>query len=399
MKPRKGSVKYDDRYRRYVAKISATHPITKIEREWKRHCETSREAHVKLKEIQAAAEEWVQAEAPGSMDPFKMTFDDLAIIFEKKSLIPAEYLNGVKVAGRRSLKAPIGWLANFREFFGKKKLRQIRYSDLEDFKLSLIRKPTGQGTKQRAVASVNRELQFCKTIFAFAVTEGYLKTNPFLTGKRKLVDSRGETKRNRLPGFGEELAILRSCVNDLDFLALPLIVAADTGLRYNEMVTLEIRDLDFKHGVIHVRKENAKNNRDRDIPMTARVREALTERGKGKPSSLLFHDLPPLRYYWENAKRQAAVTNLTWHDLRHAFVSRSILAGIPPAVVLKASGHASDEWKRYLNTTPDQLRGLLAPLDGQTADEVRRYAATVMKGLRDAMRYDEIEKIFEALEG
>jgi hypothetical protein len=64
---------------------------------------------------------------------------------------------------------------------------------------------------------------------------------------------------------------------------------------------------------------------------------------------------------------------------------------------LKASGHASDEWKRYLNMTPDQLRRLLTPLPGQSQDEVRRYAATVMKGLRDALHYDELEKIFDLI--
>jgi len=45
-----------------------------------------------------------------------------------------------------------------------------------------------------------------------------------------------------------------------------------------------------------------------------------------------------------------------------------------------------------------QLRKLLKPLPGQGADEVKRYAATVMRGLRDALHYDEIEKIFELLE-
>jgi len=86
---------------------------------------------------------------------------------------------------------------------------------------------------------------------------------------------------------------------------------------------------------------------------------------------------------------------LNFHDFRHAFVSRSILAGVPPAIVLKASGHASEEWKRYLNVTPDQLRRLLDPLGKQTAEEVKECARSVMKGLREAMQYDEIGKLFE----
>src|SRR5687767_7082626 len=92
MKPRTGSVYFSDRYGKYIAKVSATHPITKKIREWKRHADTSREALDKLKEIQAAADEWIDAEGPSSADPGKMTCEDLAKIFETKSLIPAQYI-------------------------------------------------------------------------------------------------------------------------------------------------------------------------------------------------------------------------------------------------------------------------------------------------------------------
>jgi hypothetical protein len=73
-------------------------------------------------------------------------------------------------------------------------------------------------------------------------------------------------------------------------------------------------------------------------------------------------------------KRTAGIDGLNFHDFRHAFVSRSMLAGVPPAIVLKASGHASEEWKRYLKVTPDQLRLLLDPVGKQTAEEVKEFA-------------------------
>jgi len=48
-----------------------------------------------------------------------------------------------------------------------------------------------------------------------------------------------------------------------------------------------------------------------------------------------------------------------------------------------------------LNVTPDQLRRLLDPAGKQTAEEVKEFARSVMKGLREAMQYEEIEKLFE----
>jgi integrase len=398
MKPRTGSVFWSDRYDRYVAKISATHPITGKIRQWERHAETSKEAHDRLKEISKAADKWLREEAPETLDPSKITFEDLAKVFETKKLVKAKYVNGRKALGRRDLSAPKSWLASLREYFGNKRLAAIRHSDLEDFKSHLVDKPV-RGGGQRSMAAINREMEFLRTMLNFAVTNGYLERSPFHAGKGKsIIDRSAENRRERFPTFGEELALLAQCVGRRSYLTASLIVAVDTGLRENEMLTLALTDLDFQHSVINVRAENAKNGRARQIPMTDRVRVRLVALcDEDNETDLVFGGVRSQQGAWETARELAGIVDLTWHDLRHAFVSRSILAGIPPAAVLKASGHASDEWKRYLNMTPDQLRKLLTPLPGQSQEEVRRYAATVMQGLRDALHYDEIEKIFDLL--
>src|SRR5262245_13876670 len=134
MKPRTGTVFWSKRYKRYVAKMSATHPITGKIRQWERHAETSKEAHERLKEISKAADKWLREEAPETFDPLKMTFEDLAKIFEAKKLIKAKYVNGRKVAGLRNPAMSKTRLTSLREYFGKKKLSAIRHSDLEDLK-------------------------------------------------------------------------------------------------------------------------------------------------------------------------------------------------------------------------------------------------------------------------
>src|SRR5215510_580802 len=87
------------------------------------------------------------------------------------------------------------------------------------------------------------------------------------------------TSRERFPTFGEELALINFCnkkgPRGNTHLRAVLIVAADTGLRENELFTLEKGDIDFGTGVINVRAINAKTNRPRTIPMTRRVREEL----------------------------------------------------------------------------------------------------------------------------
>jgi hypothetical protein len=122
--------------------------------------------------------------------------------------------------------------------------------------------------------------------------------------------------------------------------------------------------------------------------MTQRVYEELLklhEQNSKDPSGLVFGGLKEVKRSFNTACRLTGIEDFHKHDLRHAFITRSILAGIPPAVVLKASGHSSDEWKRYLNVTPDMLQDLLTPLAGQESETVEAYGIEVMRQLTAAL--------------
>jgi integrase len=75
----------------------------------------------------------------------------------------------------------------------------------------------------------------------------------------------GWVSRERFPTFGEELALINYCnkpgPRGNAHLRAVLIIAVDTGLRENEMFTLEKSDIDFGSGAINVRRINAKTNR------------------------------------------------------------------------------------------------------------------------------------------
>jgi integrase len=129
-----------------------------------------------------------------------------------------------------------------------------------------------------------------------------------------------------------------------------------------------------------------------------RVCEELLKLCETNSEGLVFGGLTEVKRSFGTACRLNGISDLHFHDFRHAFVSRSILAGVPPAVTLKASGHASDEWKRYLNMTPSQLQNLFKPLEGQHAEEVKSYGLEVLRQLRDALGYSEIANLIASLE-
>lgn len=404
MKARDGYVGYNERRKRYFARVTATDPITGKRKQVVRFTKTKTEALRRKNELLSQ----LNQDGVESFSAEKVTFAALARKFEKEKLIPAVYVGEKKIAGRRELTAPTAWLKQLEYFFGETKLSAITKGDIEKFriwlsqvptrstieevegKLALITNPKGG---QRSLESLNRPVELLRTMLNYAIDEKLLRADqsPFSERKtRSLIERSGENKRERIPTFGEEMALLEVCVEDRAHLQPAIIIASDTGLRQNEMFTLSWveKDIDFEQRLIKLRAINAKGNKPRSIPMTQRVYDELMklyEQNVNHPSGLVFGGLKEVKRSFNTACRLKRIIGLHKHDLRHAFVTRTILAGIPPAVVLKASGHSSDEWKRYLNVTPDVLQCLFNPLPGQDAEAVKAYGVDVMQQLTEAL--------------
>src|SRR5262245_36032870 len=228
----------------------------------------------------------------GSINADKATFAFLAAKFKKERLVPAVYVGERKIAGRRELTSPEGWLKQLLFFFGPAKLNEITRGRIEQFKLWLTKLPTRSRIlekeggelelitcpkgKQRRIESINRPVELLRVMLNYAVYERMITPdqNPFSQrSTRALIERAAETKRERFPTFGEELALINYCdkpgPRGNEHLRAVLIIAADTGLRENELFTLEKSDIDFGTGVINVRAINAKTNRPRTIPIPA----------------------------------------------------------------------------------------------------------------------------------
>jgi integrase len=417
MKSATGYIFFDEKKKRWIARFSPVDKVTGKQKEFKRLCLTKTEARKKLDELRQKYEK----SGSGSINADKATFAFLAAKFKKERLVPAVYVGERKIAGRRELTSPDGWIKQLLFFFGPAKLNEITRGRIEQFKLWLTKLPTRSRIvekeggelelipcpkgKQRKIESINRPVELLRVMLNYAVDERMITPdqNPFSQrSTRALIERAAETKRERFPTFGEELALINYCdkpgPRGNEHLRAVLIIAADTGLRENELFTLEKSDIDFGTGVINVRAINAKTNRPRTIPMTRRAKEELARLVKLSDEDLIFGGLKEVKRSFGTACRASKIQDLRKHDFRHAFVSRSILAGIPPAVALKASGHASDEWKRYLNMTPDQLQNLFIPLEGQTPEEVKNYGLDVLRQLREALVYSDIADFIAALE-
>ena len=77
---------------------------------------------------------------------------------------------------------------------------------------------------------------------------------------------------------------------------------------------------------------------------------------KGKP-------IGSIRKAFNNACKRAGIKNLRFHDLRHTFATRLVLAGVDLATVSKLLGHSSIQMTmRYAHPTPEALKNAVNKL-------------------------------------
>jgi integrase len=197
-----------------------------------------------------------------------------------------------------------------------------------------------------------------------------------------------EPKRREVPVFAswEQLEQLAAELPP-ERRSLPILVAG-TGLRPEEWLALERRDVDTRNGVLHVRrvytdgrvKEYGKQSRSlRRIPLRARVVAALEAHPwridtplvyPGEDGHLSLHDWR--RDEWHPALESAGLPKLVPYSMRHTFASFAIAAGVSLFYLARLMGSSVEQIDRtYGHMLPDSeeyLRGLLDTFDEAEPD-------------------------------
>jgi site-specific recombinase XerD len=151
-----------------------------------------------------------------------------------------------------------------------------------------------------------------------------------------------------------------------------------TGLRRAEAVHLKITDIDTALMLIHVHQ--GKGSRDRDLPLTAKLLEALREYWrwcKNKPRTYLFpsrvEPVQPERplsdkVVWnachEAALRAGLSKRIGPHTLRHSFATHMLEAGTDLRTIQLLLGHQRlKDTAIYLHVSRRHLQAAINPLD------------------------------------
>jgi integrase len=240
--------------------------------------------------------------------------------------------------------------------FAGKRLADITPFLIEKYKR--LRKEDG-----RSEVTVNRELAFLKNLFTMAMKWGKASENPV----KQVRLFREDNGRTRLLTEEEEARLLAYCGL---YLRPIVITALHTGFRKSEILSLRWKHVDFRHRLITVEAAYAKNSETRSIPMS----DVLTETLK----AIRIHDAPmapvfltragtpyrDLSTAFATAVRRAKISDFTFHDLRHCFASRLVMAGVDLTTVKELMGHKHIAMTlRYAHLAPGHKRAAIAMLD------------------------------------
>ena len=180
----------------------------------------------------------------------------------------------------------------------------------------------------------------------------------------------------------EEVKRLIEAAPNLQYRTL-LMLLYGTGLRRAEASLLKVSDIDSERRVIHVRQ--GKGSRDRDVPLTAKLLEALRQYWRWKkPKVYLFPSTSGHRgvqqpisgeTVWYACHRAAVKAGISKrigpHTLRHSFATHLLEAGADLRTIQVLLGHQKlKDTIVYLHLSQRHLHAAVNPLE---QIEIRAY--------------------------
>jgi integrase len=332
----------------------------------KRRVESKTHGYQILKQLIQTLEEKGQH----AIEADRFTFNDLCDYYTKHYMIPAQYVEGRKIAGLRSIAGVTGYVKVFREYFGRQKIKTITYDDLSLFRSKRLKTSTHQ-SKQRSLTTVNREMAYLRRLLNIAERNGWINKNPFKSGDA-LINVADEKKRETIIDREQEEKLLAACHGKRAHLRPIIIAALDTGCRMRELLKLVWRDVDLTNGFITIQAFNTKTMRERQVSITTRLSIELNhiwEASTKNPSESVF-GLIDVRHAFKAACKEAGIDKLRFHDLRHSHATRLDDLGFSLAKIGGQLGHTQLQTTlRYVNRDKSSIKQVANALDVFNAPE------------------------------
>lgn len=306
-----------------------------------------------------------------------------------QQFIEREYMEWCAIHKKRGLSNVRVLLTTFKEL-GKFPLNELTLWQFEKWRSQKIKKGIAPSTITRNLAEV-------RAMFNRAVDWGFLEQSPLIKFKMQKFDnartrylSVSEEAKLRLSLSQRDHRIKLSRKNgnqwraergyDLypdistlkfgDYLTPIVLLALNTGMRKGELFGLQWEHINFELNQLTVITENSKSGKARYIPLNEQAIQLLkdwsnqTKSNKGIVfSSSNGHKLSDIKKSWMNLLKATGVSNFVFHDLRHTFASKLVMAGVDLNTVRELLGHADIKMTlRYTHLAPEHKASAVALL-------------------------------------
>jgi len=136
----------------------------------------------------------------------------------------------------------------------------------------------------------------------------------------------------------------------MDHLKPMIILSMNTGMRKGEVFQLKWSNVNFEIRQLTVVGENSKNKKIRHIPLNTEAFDMLEKWKKQNSESVKYvfankdgNPFSDVKKGWGEILKIAQIEDFRWHDLRHHFASKLVMAGVSLNTVRELLGHSSYE--------------------------------------------------------
>ncbi len=149
-----------------------------------------------------------------------------------------------------------------------------------------------------------------------------------------------------------------------------VLLTLNTGLRRGELFSLMWSDINFEKALLTVRGDTAKSGKTRHIPLNKIALQVLIDwQSFNDSDKLIFSNARTgtifnhIKKSWAAVLERASIKNFRWHDMRHHFASKLVMAGADLNSVRELLGHADITMTlRYAHLAPEHKAKIVSML-------------------------------------
>lgn len=263
-----------------------------------------------------------------------------------------EMTRGKKPKGVKAYEAQAKF---WRQALGAEAASHLQPGEIERWKTKLL--------SNKAPATVNRALTFLRRLFSLAVRDQKVPINPLSQGRVRQL--REKNRRERFLSELEENQIRESARPIFWKLIL---LALHTGMRRGEQINLRRQDVDLAKRLL--RLEDTKAGETQFLRLNSVALEVLSYFVNAHQGEWVFPgrnggpiDGSAVSRRFKRLCAKLSIQGVSWHTLRHTYISRLAMLGTPLPTLQKLARHKSIQMTlRYAHLCPDHEQQSLEDL-------------------------------------